>query len=155
MLICDKVFDAEDDKVRDHCHITGNYRGASHWSYNINLKMSKKIPVIFHNLKGYDSHLIIKEVSKFDVKVSVIPMNRNLEINRNLVFIDSMEFMTSSLDLLVRNLSDHDFVSLSKEFNGKFLKLVEQKGVYAYEYMDSFEKFFEDKLPDKCEFLVF
>ena len=121
--------------------------------------MSKKISVIFHNLRGYDSHLIIKEVSKFDKKVSVIPMNRNLynrnlEINRNLAFIDSMEFMTSSLDSVVRNLSDHDFVSLSKEFKGKYLKLVEQKGVYAYEYMDSFEKFFLDKLPDKCEFLV-
>ena len=49
-------------------------------------------------------------------------------------------------------MSDHDFVCLSEEFSGKFLKLVKQKGVYAYEYMDSFEKFFEDKLPAKCEF---
>ena len=48
-------------------HITGKYRGSSHWSCNINLRMSKKIPLILHNLKGYDSHLIIKEVSKFDV----------------------------------------------------------------------------------------
>ena len=73
-------------------------------------------------------------------------------INRNLVFIDSMQFMNSSLNLLVKNLSDHDFVCLSEELSGKFLKLVKQKGVYPYEYMDSFEKFFEDKLPDKCEF---
>ena len=65
--ICDKLFDIEDDKVRDHYLITGKYRGASHWSCNINLKMSKKIPVIFHNLKGFDSHLIIKELSKFDI----------------------------------------------------------------------------------------
>ena len=42
---------------------------------------------------------------------------------------------------------------LSEELSGKFLKLVKQKGVYPYEYMDSFEKFFEDKLPDECEFL--
>ena len=63
-----------------------------------------------------------------------------------------MQFMNSSLDSLVRNLSDHDFVSLSKEFWDKFLKLVKQEGVYPYEYMDSFEKFFEDKLPDKCAF---
>ena len=49
------------------------YRGTSHWSCNINLKMSKKIPVIFYNLRGYDSHLTIKEVSKSGVKVSVIP----------------------------------------------------------------------------------
>ena len=72
--------------------------------------------------------------------------------NRNLVFIDSMQFMNSNLDSLVKNLSDHDFVCLSEEFSGKFLKLVKQKGVFPYEYMDSFEKFFEDKLPDKCGF---
>ena len=65
--ICVKLFDVGD------CHITEKYRGASHWSCSINLKMSKENPVIFHNLRGYDSHLIIKEVSKFDVKVSVIP----------------------------------------------------------------------------------
>ena len=60
--ICNKLFDVGDDKVRDNCHITGKYRGATHWSCNINLKLSKKIPVIFYNLKGYDSHLIIKEI---------------------------------------------------------------------------------------------
>ena len=64
--------------------------------------MSKKIPVIFHNLRGYDSHLIIKEVRKFDVKVSVIPNGlekyMDFTINRNLVFIDSIQFINSSLD---------------------------------------------------------
>ena len=40
--ICDKLFDVRDDKVRDHCHITRKYRGAAHWSYNINLKLTKK-----------------------------------------------------------------------------------------------------------------
>ena len=68
--------------------------------------MTKKISVIFHNLEGYDSHLIIKELSNFNVKVDVIP--NGLEkymafmINRNLVFIDSMQFMKSSLDLPVK-----------------------------------------------------
>ena len=60
--ICDKLFYVEHDKVRDHCHITGKYRSAAHWSCNINLKLSKKILVILHNLRGYDSHLIIKEM---------------------------------------------------------------------------------------------
>ena len=59
-------------------------------------------------------------------------------INRNLVFIDSMQFMNSSLDSLVKNLSDDDFKCLSEEFSGNTEK---QKGVYPYEYMDSFEKF--------------
>ena len=97
-------------------------------------------------------------MSKVDVKVSVIPNGLEkyiaFAINKNLVFIDSMQFMNSSLDSLVKNLSDHDFVCLSEKFSGKFLKLVKQKGVYPYEYIDGFEKFFEDKLPDKCEVLV-
>ena len=118
--------------------------------------MSKKLPVIFHNLIIYDSHLIIKEVSKFDVKVSVIPNGLEkymaFTINRNLVFIDSMQFMNSSLDSLAKNLSDNDFKYLSEEFSGEFLKLVKQKEVYPCEYMNSFKKFSEDKLPDRCKF---
>ena len=70
---CHKLFDVGDDKARESGHITGKYRGAAHWSCNINLKLTKNIFVIFHNIRGYDRHLIIKEISKFDVKVSVIP----------------------------------------------------------------------------------
>ena len=147
-----------DDKVRGHCHITGKCRGAEHWSCDINLKLTKMIPVIFHNLRSYDSHLIIKEISKCDVKVSVIPNGIDkcmaFTIHTNLVFIDSMQFMNSSLDSFVKNLLDNDFKYLSEEFSGEFLKLEKQKGVYPYEYMDSFKKFSENKLPDKCKFLV-
>ena len=57
--ICDKLFAVGDDKVKDHCHITEKYRSAEHWSCNIN--SCKKIPVIFHNLRGYDNHLTIKK----------------------------------------------------------------------------------------------
>ena len=70
--ICDKLFDTGDYKVRDHYHTRGKYRGAGHWSCNINLKLTWKFPIIFHNLKGYDSHLIVKKISKFDVKINVI-----------------------------------------------------------------------------------
>ena len=63
-------------------------------------------------------------------------------IDKNLVFIDSMQFMNSSLDALVQNLSDNDFKILSQEFIVEILRLVKQKGVYPYEYMDSFKKFF-------------
>ena len=72
-------------------------------------------------------------------------------INNNLVFIDSMQFMSSSLDALVRNLSDNDFKYLPKESRGELLNLVKQKEVYQYEYMDNFTKFSEDSLPDRCE----
>ena len=120
--ICDKLFDIGDDKVRDHCHITEKYRCAANWSCNINLKLSKKILVLFHNLRGYDSHLIIKEISKFDVKMSVIPnvLEKYMAFttNKSLVFIDSMQFMNSSLDSLLKNLSDHDFKYLSEECSG-------------------------------------
>ena len=71
--ICKKLIDNDEEKVRDHCHLTGNFRGAAHGSYNINIQLTKKVPVIFHNLGGYDSHLIFNELDKFDVKISVIP----------------------------------------------------------------------------------
>ena len=60
--ICDKLFDVGDNNVRDHCHITLKYRGSVHWSCNINLRLTEEVPVIFHNLRGYDSHLIIGEM---------------------------------------------------------------------------------------------
>ena len=154
--ICDKLFDAGDNKVRVHCDITGKYKGSAHWSCNINRKLTKKVPVIFHNLRGYDRHLIMQEVGKFDVNVNFIPNALEkymaFTINRNLVFIDTMQVINCSLDLFVKNLSDYNFKYLSEVFSGEFLKLVKQKGVYPYEYVDSFEKFLEDKLPCKCKF---
>ena len=69
--ICKKLIDNDDGKVRDHCHITSKFRGAAQWSCNINFQLTKK--VIFHSLKGYDSHLIFSELNTFDVKISAIP----------------------------------------------------------------------------------
>ena len=63
----------DEKKVRDHCHVTGKFRVATHWNCNINFQLTKKIPVIFHNLRGYDSHLICNDLDKFDVKIRVIP----------------------------------------------------------------------------------
>ena len=77
-------------------HVTGNYRDAAHWSCNINLKISKKFVVIFYNLRGYDSHLIFKELSKFNCRVSVIPNGlekyMKFTLGNDIVFIDSMLF---------------------------------------------------------------
>ena len=154
--ICDKLFDTGDDKVREHCHMTRKYRGSAHWSSNINIKLTRKVPVIFHDLRSCDRYLIMQEIGKFDVKVNVIPNESEkymaFTINNNLAFIDSMQFMNSSLDTLVKNLSDNDFKYLSEELSGDFLKLIKQKGVYPYEYMDSFRKISEDKLPDRGKF---
>ena len=100
--IWDNLFDVADNKIRDHCHVTGKYRGSSHWSCNINVELTKKIPVIFHNLKGYEGHLIMQKIGKFNVKVNVIPNGLEkymaFTINYNLVFIGSMQFMNSCID---------------------------------------------------------
>ena len=115
--ICDKLFDAENNKVKDHCNITGKYRGSAHWSCNVNLKLNRKVSVIFNNLRGYDSHLIMQEINKFDIELNVIPNGLEkytaFTINNNSVFIDSMQFMNSSLNELVKNLSGNDFKYLS------------------------------------------
>ena len=71
--ICKKVIENDEEKVRGHCHVAGNFRGAAYWECNINFQLTKKVPVISHNLRGYDSHLIFNELDKFDVKISVIP----------------------------------------------------------------------------------
>ena len=71
--ICKKLIDNDEEKVRDHCHVTGKFRGAAHWNCNISFQLTKKVLVIFHNQRGYDSHLIFNELDKFDPKLSVIP----------------------------------------------------------------------------------
>ena len=91
--ICENDYIDTDVKVRDHCHITGKYGGSAHTDFNINLKLNQKIPIVLHNLKNYDYHLIMLELGKFNLKTSVIP-NRlekymSFTINNKLSFIDS------------------------------------------------------------------
>ena len=71
--ICRKLIDNEEEKVRDHCHATVKFRGAAHGNCNTNLQLTKKVPVIFQNLRGCDCHLIFSKLDKFDVKISVKP----------------------------------------------------------------------------------
>ena len=101
--ICDNDYVDNDVKVRDHCHITGKYRGSAHRDCNINVKLNHKIPVVFHNLKNYDSHLIIQELGKFNLKINVIQSGlekyMNFSINNKLSFIDSFQFLSSSLKI--------------------------------------------------------
>ena len=68
-LICKKFINNDEEKVRDHCRVTGKIRGSAHESCNLNLQLTKKFPVIFHNLRGCDSHLIFNELDQFDVKL--------------------------------------------------------------------------------------
>ena len=127
--ICTKLID-NDEKIRDHCHVTGKFRVAGHWDFNINFQLTKKVPIIFHNLKGYDSHLIFSKLNKFNLKINVIP--NGIEkymaffLGKNLVFIGSMQFMNFSLDKLVKNFSDEDFKYLVKEFGFENLEILKQ-----------------------------
>ena len=135
------------DKVRDHCHITGKYRGAAHWRCNINFRVNPEmeIPVFFHNLRGYDSHLLLQGTDGSDVKC--IPNNKERYMSvtvGKLKFLDSMQFMADSLDNLVKYNKDN--LPITKEFD-----LETKKGVYPYEYMDSWDKF-KEPLPPKEAF---
>ena len=67
--ICGTLIDHDDEKVRDHCHVTEKFRGAAHRSCNVNFQLTKKVPAIFHNLRSYHSHLIFCELDKFYVKI--------------------------------------------------------------------------------------
>ena len=98
------------------------------------------------------THLIFKELSKFNRIISVIPSGlekyRSFTLNNNIVFIDSMLFMKSSLDKLVKNLGDEGFKYLNQNYSGQKLEFVKKKIIYPYEYFNSFKKFKESKLPD-------
>ena len=149
--ICDNNYFENDVKVRDLCHITGKNRSCAHRDCNTNLKLNYKILVVFHNLKNYNSHFIIQELGKFNLKISAIPNGLgkylNFTINNKLSLIDSFQFLSSSLDNLVKNLSKDDFKYLSQEFHNNILDLVRQKGFY----MSDFEKF-KEELPSKKMF---
>ena len=102
--ICEKLI--HDKKIRNHCHITGKFRGPPHWSCNVNFKLPKIVSVIFHNLKIYDSHKIMNDIYKFDARVLVIPNGLEkymaFTININSIFIDSLKFMNNSLEKLLK-----------------------------------------------------
>ena len=71
--ICNEKINKDKDNERDHCHITGKFRGAAHKKCDLKLKISRKLPIIFHNLQGYDGHIIFKELNNFYVDVAVVP----------------------------------------------------------------------------------
>ena len=171
--ICDKPYNNNDIRVRDHCHITGEFRGSAHQDCNLKLRINPdkiKIPVIFHNLRGYDSHFIMQQIGKIAIEhiyknkrgeecqmdINAIPNNMEkymaFMLGKHLVFLDSFQFMSSSLDNLAKNLPNEAFKYTQEEFKKDQFELMKQKGIYPYDYMDSFEKFHEKQLPSKEEF---
>ena len=131
--ICNKRYKKDEEPVRDHCHITGKYRGSSHSACNLKLQISAekiRIPVIFHNLRGYDSHFIINELGELisegeNFTVNIIPNNTEkymaFYIGKHLAFIDSFQFMSSSLEKLASNLPKDKFIYTGEYFSDKNL----------------------------------
>ena len=163
------------DRIRDHCHYTGRYRGAAHNSCNLNYSKPKGVPVFFHNLTGYDSHLFIKKLGSSNKKETIecIPNNEEkyITFTKNkivgqytnkkgevkdktfkIVFKDSLKFMRSSIEALVNNLPKNGFKNISKYFKPEQVELIKQKGFYPYEFMDKLEKFNYTKLPPREAF---
>ena len=147
-----------DDKVQDHCHIVGKYRGAANNECNLMYRISKsgwKLPVVIHNLKGYDGHLVVKALkSEFD-KVQVITKNMekyfSLAVGQ-LKFIDSFQFTPKGLDVFTKTLVDDEFRYLRESCISNHFGLIRRKGVYPYDYVDSFDRFDENKLPSQDVF---
>ena len=171
-----------DDKVRDHCHFTGQYRGAAHNSCNLQCRKPMILPVIFHNRQGYDAHLFIKQLSSISGELNCIPsteekyisFSKKIKVDEyksrrtgktvslyfEIRFIDSLKFLQTSLANLVGNLQPDDFHNTKEIFckqgarRVQPLALLTRKGVYPYDYVSSFERFSETQLPPKEEFYL-
>ena len=148
--ICKQELDM--DKVRDHCHVTGKFRGAAHNKCNKNLRLPRKLPIIFHNLQGYYGHIIFKELNNFNVDIDVIPKGTDkymsVIVNTSITFIDSLQFYNGSLDTLPSNLKDEDFKHLTSEFGIDKIEILKRRDTYPYEWVDSYKKFKHLSLPE-------
>ena len=219
--ICGEKYTDKDVRVRDHCHITGKFKGSAHQECNLKLRIKPKdikIPVIFHNLRGYDSHFIMQQIGEIankyaykdkkgkDQPLTINAIPNNMEkymafmLSNHLTFIDSFQLI-SCLDKLVENVTKfgkcetckpdscirrsvsdrgrmkhqtnypclecknckkvgqscvnpvyNNLKYTSQVFKGKKLDLMSKKGVYPYDYVDSFEKFDQTELPTKEHF---
>ena len=110
--ICDNYYIDNDVEVRDHCRVSVKYTVSVHRDCNINLKLNHKIHIVFHNLRNHDSHLIMQELDKFILKISVIAneleIYMSFTIINKLSFIDSFQIRSFSLDSMVKNLNEDD-----------------------------------------------
>jgi hypothetical protein len=177
--ICSSPFSDKEVKVRDHNHLTGAYRGAAHQKCNLKFQESRSVPVVFHNLSGYDSHFIIRKImNAFEGDVHVIPCTDQHYISftttvadsieydpnfekqsRNTVkfkFLDSYRFMASSLDKLASYLPSACKTILHREFVAAQYRdkvhLLEKKGIFPYDFITSWEKLNCTQLPEKNDF---
>lgn len=167
--ICDQKYNLNDIRVRDHCHLTGRYRGSAHGNCNLIYRESRTIPIIFHNLTNYDAHFLIRALANvFKGLITVIPQTdqnyiaftktvpsaQSKKFNDfiKLQFIDSFRFMSSSLDQLAALLPSQQKSNLYNEcmkmnYTSDQIKLLERKGVFCYDYIDNINKLNDIELP--------
>ena len=162
-------------KCRDHCHITGKYRGAACDKCNLRMKVPMFVPVLFHNLEGYDAHLFVKSLGLEEGDIRCIPKTdeKYISFSKNIPmetivssggkektlclemrFIDSLKFTLKSLDSLVKTLGEDQFETLTSQMlvDPESLNLLKRKGVFPYEYMTDFSKLSATSLPPKEAF---
>lgn len=174
--LCNQHFTEEDYKVADHCHITGYFRGYAHNTCNSKAKYIKYIPVIFHNLSSYDIHLFVLNLfqGKIDViaksseKYLSLTIHPQYWINRRGDFIDKVAY--DALDPLIKRRynrlmkirfidslnfikgSLHDLAKSIKSWNYVIDPLLRSKGIFPYDYVDSYEKLLVQSLPSPALF---
>ena len=162
-----------DDRVMDHCHYTGRYRGPAHKQCNFKYRKPNNISVFFHNFTGYDSHLFIKKLGNTEGNINCIPNNKEkyISFSKTIItgeyenkkgetvknffridFKDSMKFLNSSVEALVNNLPKDCFNNLEKYFSPEQVELLKQKGFFPYDYMDDIEKLKDKKPPPQKAF---
>ena len=175
--ICKKEFNTDDSdkkhhKVKDHCHYTGKYRGAAHNICNLRYRITKEIPIVFHNGSTYDYHFIIKElVKEFDgnfeclgenaekyitfsvpLKKEIKNKNKIIEITYKIKFIDSYRLISTSLSKLADNLSEglHNNRCVDCKSCLDYMKTKDEKLIFrCFSCKKNYEKDFNKELIER------
>jgi len=149
------------DRVKDHCHFAGRFRGAALSKCNLDYTVNIFIPVFFHNISKYDCHLLIQELGKIPGEITVIPINKEnyISVSKKIKslsgnsfeirFLDTYRFMPSSLDTLAPNLVADQLNTVKSFFSNDIeFCLMRKNGVFPYEYLDSDSRLEETSPPE-------
>ena len=147
--LCDINFLNFNEKVRHYCKMTGRYLGAAHQScidYVNKVDLHKFIPVLYHNFSRYDCHMFFNELinsmpDKFNMKI--IPKNNEEYMSLTygcIKFLDSIRFLTASMEKLTESLKDVDYIHLKKYFPDHWI-LLKNKLAYPYEFYKTLEDY--------------
>lgn len=174
--ICGKKYGKNENPVRDHSHLTGEYRGSAHNKCNLLHRETRTVPIIFHNLSRYDAHFLMETLANdaiIEGHLKIIAANSEVYISFTklvhdptrefkhrirLTFIDSFRFMASSLDYLSAILPFDQKHILHAQWQNKLneqeMKMLERKGVLCYDYIDSRTKLDDTQLHPKMRSTV-